>query len=181
MALTAALAMASASAGGGEPPQNCGAREAKISPRGSVSGGFVRHDTACERDSDGCTVTLHESHYRDGGRRSVKQTVCDDGAVRTLERHFDAKGSLAYVSEHEITADGVVHLVGDSGEGAVAAADASAEGGDAMFPDVAAGNADHERIQDWLDAKFEEWTADAEAKIEAQEAARSRPGDLGGQ
>jgi hypothetical protein len=70
--------------------------------------------------------------------------------------------------------------VGDSAKG-VAAADASAEGGDAMLPDVAAGKADHERIQDWLDVKFEEWTADAEAQIEAQEAAHSRPGELGGQ
>jgi len=154
-ALAAALAMASAPAAGGEPAQSCGTREAKISPRGSVSRGFVRHDTAYEHDSDGCTVTLHESRYPDGSSRSVEQTVCDDGAVRTLERHLDAEGWLAYVSEHEITADGVVRLVEDSDEGTAVAA---------------ASNADHERIQDWLDAKFREWNAD----VEAREAAHSR-------
>jgi hypothetical protein len=163
MALAAALAMAVAPAGGEELLQRSHTRGAKISASGSVSGRLVRHDTTRERDSIGCTVTLHEYHYNDGNRRSVKQTVCDDGAMRELERHYDAQGHLAKVSEHEITADGAVLFVKDADEGAVRAADASAEGADPKLPDVSADKADRERIKEWLDAKFKEWNAEVEA------------------
>jgi hypothetical protein len=178
-ALAATLVMAAASAGGGEPAESCGTQGSETSPCGLVSEGLVRHDTTYERDSDGCAVTLHESRYQDGSRRSVKRTICDDGAARTLERHFDAQGRLAYAREHEITADGVVRLVEHSDEGAVAAA--GAEEGGSMLPDVAARGADRERIRDWLDAKFEEWGADAEAQIEVQETTHGRPQEPGEQ
>jgi hypothetical protein len=87
--------------------------------------------------------------------------------MRTLERHYDATGRLAKVSEHEITADGAVRLVEDSDEGALSAADASAEGADAKLPDVSADEADREQTQEWLDAKFKEWNAEVEAQVAA--------------
>jgi len=162
--LAAALTTAAAPAGGGELLQSSHTRGTKISASGSVSGRLVRHDTTRNRDSNGCTVTLHEYHYNDGNRRSVKQTVCDDGAMTSLERHYDARGHLAKVSEHEITADGAVLLVNDADEGAVSTAGAIAKGADPKLPDVSADKPDSERMQEWLDAKFKEWSAEVEAE-----------------
>ena len=159
-ALAATLAMAAAPAAGGESARSGDTREVKTSAPDFGSGQLVRHDTTRAGDSDGCTVTLHEYYYDDGRCRSVKQTVCDDGAIRTLERHYDAKGRLAKGSEHEITADGAVRLVEDSDEGALYAADSK-------LPDVNADEADREQIQGWLDAKFKEWNAEAEAQVAA--------------
>ena len=163
-ALAAALAMAAAPAVGGDPQQGILTRGTEISASDSVSGRLVRHDTKSERDSNGCAITLHDYHYSDGNRRSVKKTVCDDGAMRALEHHYDARGNLAKVSELQITADGAVILVENADEGAVSAAEASAKEADPKLPDVSADNADRERVQDWLDAKFKEWNAEVEAQ-----------------
>ena len=163
-ALAATLAMAAAPAAGGESARSGDTREVKTSAPDFGSGQLVRHDTTRAGDSDGCTVTLHEYHYKDGNRRSVKQTVCDDGAMTSSERHYDAQGHLAKVSEHEITADGAVLLVGGADAGAVPAAEAGAKEADPKLPDVSADRADRERTQEWLDAKFKEWNAEVEER-----------------
>jgi hypothetical protein len=166
-ASAAALAMAAVPVAGGELAPSGDTREVKTSAPGFGSGRLVRYDKTREGDSDGCTVTLHEYHYDGGSRRSVKQAVCDDGAMKTLERHYDATGRLTKVSEHEITADGAVRLVENSDGGALSAAEASAEGADATLPEVSADEADREQTQEWLDAKFKEWNAEVEAQIAA--------------
>jgi hypothetical protein len=174
-ALAAALAMAAAPAVGGDLLQKSRTRGTEISASGSVSGRLVRHDTKRGRDSNGCTITLHEYHYSDGSRRSVEKTVCEDGAMKALEHHYDAGGNLAKVSEHEITADGAVLLVGGADAGAVPAAEAGAKEADPKLPDVSADRADRERTQEWLDAKFKEWNAE----VEERETPPDQPRELG--
>jgi hypothetical protein len=163
-ALAAALATTAAPAVGGDLLQRSSTRGTEISASGSVSRRLVRHDTKRERDPNGCTITLHEYHYSDGNRRIVKKTVCDDGAMKAVESHYDSLGNLVNASEHRITANGAVLLVEDAGKGAVSATDASAKGAAPSLPDVSAEKADRERIQDWLDAKFKEWNAEVEAQ-----------------
>ena len=163
-ALAAALAIAAAPAVGSDLPQKSRTRGTEISASDSVSGRLVRHDTKRERDAGGCTITLHEYHYGDGTRRSVAKTVCDDGTTLASEHHYDARGNLAKVTEHEITADGAVLLVKGADESAVPAAEASAKEADVELPDVSADKADRERTREWLDAKFKEWNAEVEAQ-----------------
>jgi len=162
--LAAALAMAAAAASGQEPSQSSHTRGTEILPSGTVSGQLVRHETTQARDSNGCSVTLHEYQYDDGSRRSVTQTVCDDGAVSEVERHYDARGNLAKETRHEITADGAVRVVDDADAGEVPAPDTSAKRADPKLPDVSADKADLQRTQEWLDAKFKEWKDEVEAQ-----------------
>ena len=175
--LLAALAMAATAAEGEEPLQSDRTRGTEILPSGAVGEQPVRHDTTEHRDASGCNVTLHEYHYDDGSRLSVTQTLCDDGAMKEVERHYDAQGHLAKVSEHEITADGAVLVVDDAEEGASPTADASEERAEPKLPDVSADEADRERAREWLDAKFKEWNALVEAQMPSHGQDRTPDGD----
>jgi hypothetical protein len=142
----------------------------------SEGGGMAHHAEADGADAEGCSVTEREYRADDGSRRAVKRVTCDDGSVRTFEHKYDENGRLELVREHEITANGAVRLVEDSGADSPPALDAGTKGTDSTLPDVGADETEPEQIQDWLNAKFKEWNDD----VEAQEAARRRSREAGG-
>jgi hypothetical protein len=113
---------------------------------------------------------VHENRSTDGGALNVKKTVRRDGTVRTVEHRYDANGRLVAAREHEITADGAVRLVAQSGRISGLAALARAKGPEPAPRETASDEADREHIQAWLNAKFKEWNS----AVEAQEAARAR-------
>ena len=122
------------------------------------------------RGSEACSVTVDESRSTDGGVRNVKKTARPDGTLRTAEYRYDASGRLVAVREHEITADGAVRLVAQSGQISGRTVDARAKGSEPEPRGAVSDETDREHLQAWLNARFKEWNA----AVEVQQAARAR-------
>jgi len=100
----------------------------------------------------GCSVQVYEFHAGDGSRREVEETRSADGTIRSVEHRYDASNRLVGSGGYEISAAGAVRPIAQPAVAKVSPRGASR---------------DSQRIELWLNAKFEEWNEVAERQVVA--------------